>query len=197
MKKIINIIIITLGVYSCSPDNRTAINNSINENVKSDTLKTLPQINFVKHFLTWFKQNRNSTLAIQLINRDDKYYKLDSTGVELYLKTLKKSGYFTDNYLDDLQGYIFSCGDFIRNEKQDDGPAYGFEGDLILKSNEVEDILNAVNDSIYFVSNRIDDYTFNIYSEVIPELDFIIIEKKGDLKIEKIRDYLGKYPENK
>lgn len=95
-------------------------------------------------FLKWYKHNEERLYRIQLLTGGLKdtatFYSVDFKATEKYLVELKKSGFVSYKFLEDLQQHFLQTNEYLEQHPQNDGPAPGFEADLIMKAQDYMDV---------------------------------------------------------
>jgi len=95
-------------------------------------------------FLKWYKYNEERLRQIQLLTGGLKdtttFYSVNFKATEKYLSELKKSGFLSDRFLEDLRTHFIQANEYLKQHPQHDGPAPGFEADLIMKSQDYMDV---------------------------------------------------------
>lgn len=110
-----------------------------------------PEVQVATGFYRWYARNSERLNKIQLVEggstspRDTgHFYAVDFKGTEHYLAELRKSGYVSPVYLADWRAYFRHQNDSLRLHPQNDGPAAGFEFDLIVHSQEPDEYLQHI-----------------------------------------------------
>jgi hypothetical protein len=119
----------------------------------------------VYKFFKWYFDNKINVM--ELTNWTDekaKFYRVNFSETEKYLKELQSSGFVSKIYIDNWRGYFKKCDESFLKNKQNEGPPDGFEFDFITNSQE--------------------------YPEKVLPSDFKLIEIKGQKAKVKYADYL-------
>lgn len=115
----------------------------------SDTVyhETSPDSTVIS-FLKWYRDNEDRLHQIQLLTGGladtTTFYSVDFEATEKYLTELKKSGFLSDKFLGDLRQHFFKSNEYLKQHPQNDGPAPGFEADLIMKSQDYMDVWDSL-----------------------------------------------------
>lgn len=102
----------------------------------------------VVHFLKWYRKNYTSNLLRNLVNNADantdttKPYSVNFKETERYLSDLKSSGFLSEKFLNTWRNYFRECDDYFIQHPQYDGPPDGFNYDLILNTQDVDEMEN-------------------------------------------------------
>lgn len=197
MKALFNLSLFILGliIVSC----KQIINSSKKEMVvsKLDTMvnnsKTAPlkvnnnpQITLIRNFLKWYQLNYIEINSISLVDlKEDSLaaqYEINLKNIERYLDIFKKSGYVSEVYINNMRDYFKKANENLLKTKQNDGPPEGFESDLVLFTQEPEDILKHLN------SIKIEQISINkckVHS-LASDLIFTLKFQNGNFLIDKI-----------
>jgi len=101
-----------------------------------------------RNFLKWYKENRERLETYRLISGNPgdstQAYRVNFTEAEKYLDELKKSGFFSDKYIQAFRKYFAIAGANLLQNPQYDGPAEGFGYDLVLKTQDSGEILDKI-----------------------------------------------------
>lgn len=103
--------------------------------------RNLNCIETTKKFLTWYKNNDaeiSSGKYRYITTNSNGYYEIDFEAEKRYLAYLKTSGYFSDEFLKNLDTYFVKGNRYFKEQKlTDDSVPEGFNFDLIFDSQEV------------------------------------------------------------
>jgi hypothetical protein len=99
----------------------------------------------IKEFINWYGKNQTKLSQIELVNNSrgeiidsTKFYSVNFENTEKYLTEFKKSGLFSEKYIESQRKYFKDCeSDFIA-EPENDGPPSGFDYDIVMKSQDFE-----------------------------------------------------------
>jgi hypothetical protein len=110
-------------------------------------------VNKVKELLTWYKANYKDLNSFDLVpNANGKgslQYRVNFAECDKLIGKFSASGYFTKNALEGLNAYFKKCDEDMVNEKQNDGPPDGLEGDFILCTQEIDESLAKIETATY------------------------------------------------
>lgn len=143
----ISLLLIVTSIIACS-NTKTENGKTKNEGLRFAISDTIPNRispdSTVIAFLKWYRDHENSLHQIQLLTGglEDTatFYSVDFKETERYLSELKKSGYLSDTFLDELRKHFAQANKYLKQHPQNDGPAPGFEADLIMKSQDYMDV---------------------------------------------------------
>ncbi len=91
----------------------------------------------VYKFFKWYFDNKINEM--ELTNWNDpnmKFYRVNFTATENYLKKIQTTGFASKAYIDHWRTYFKKCDEAFLKEKQNDGPPMGFEFDFVTNSQE-------------------------------------------------------------
>jgi hypothetical protein len=134
------ILLACIGFASCS----NADTNNPKPTSQSERSQTLSADSTVIYFLRWYRDHEEKLNQMPLITgglRDTTTnYSMNFPATEEYLSELKSSGYLSDVFLNDLRLHFKRADEYFKKNPQNDGPAHGFEADLILKAQDYMDV---------------------------------------------------------
>lgn len=145
-----------LVLASCEGGNDKRPNNVSLSNKKDTSLDCLEQ---QRAFLKWYLVNFEKLDSVSNIikypkqmlsqlgskksnSSSTKYYQFNSENMNAYLDDLEKSGYFSKYYIDNKRKDMLKRGKILDANKQEEGPAYGFEFDEVFHTQEMYTIDN-------------------------------------------------------
>ncbi len=102
-------------------------------------------------FLKWYRTQYSTLKQIRLVNRKgagesrSEHYSVNFKGTEEYLSKLRGSGYISDEYIDKQRRIFRKREEHFRRYPQTDGPAEGFEHDLVLRTQEIDEALAKID----------------------------------------------------
>lgn len=147
-------------------------NNTVFQDKLTDTTPVAPAIYLphdarltpegtVIHFLKWYRDNEQLTVQQDLIDgglgdNSTAFYIVNYQKAERYLTALRSSGCLSEAYISDLREYIRNCNTLLLQYPQNDGPAPGFDFDLVMKGQDYADILEHI-DSAQLADKKIND----------------------------------------
>ncbi len=136
-------IIIFLSTFSWTDENNQ------NQNHK---LVDKEVINCVSGFFGWYKLNYRQVNSHTIIYTDSSTnFQVDTTACKNYLKSLKNSGYISNEYVKLWMQYFMSKAENFKINHQSEGPPEGFDMDLVLLSQEPELIFQSIKKLKYTV----------------------------------------------
>jgi len=104
----------------------------------------------IKEYLKWYRANRTRLEKFQLVSGtpgdSTRPYKVNFEQTDLYVKELNKSGLVSEEYINNYKQYFKTCNENLRKNPQYDGPADGFGIDLVLQTQEPEEILDNIDE---------------------------------------------------
>ena len=140
------LIIFLISLFSCNQ-----VQKKTNTGKPSESVDCLSRMG---GFIKWYKSNYPKIEAInlvKLVKRDDSsQYRVDFENAERYKSLLRSSGFFSEQFFIDKSRYFRDCDKKLLGTKQDDGPAEGFEADLILYTQEPDAAFTSL-DSLNFI----------------------------------------------
>ncbi len=141
----------------------------------------------VNNFLKWYKNNDARLNSIPLIKGGapdtTSFYSVDFTQIEKYLNELKKSGFLSDKYLNDLRSYFKNLNDSLKKYPQNDGPPFGFDLDFIMKAQDYTDIMDDL-DSLKISTKKIENNHATVIIDRLPPMKMVYSLSK------KVNDWL-------
>lgn len=150
---------------------------------KNDTLAIIDNI---KAFLIWYKNNYLKVNEFEFTSSDSTgNYVVNTKECEKYLQYLKSSELISEDYIQEWRKYFSSRKEYFIDNPQNEGPAEGFDMDLVLITQEPELILDAI-DKLEFKAIEINSN--NAVMQVNGEFmyNFEMSKKEGKWKIDYI-----------
>lgn len=151
-------------------------------------------VGVVIKFLKWYKTNYKEINQIDLVDYESsikdstKFYSLDFKATEKYLLKMKSSGLLSDKYIKDWQKYFLESQKNFEENPQNDGPPEGFDYDLVLLTQEIDETLSSIeNPKIIKVTESEESYIVTL--NVFMELSFRLSKVNGKWLIDKIEHY--------
>jgi hypothetical protein len=146
--KVFNVLLILfiyLNISACSEQKSDKKYDKIVINNTKDTISNRASIEkTVLGFLKWYKDNEDRLGQIHLIKGGledtTTNYSFDFTATKEYLTELKKSGYLSDIFINNLEKRFVKGEEYLKKHPQNDGPIYGFDADLIMKCQDCMDL---------------------------------------------------------
>ena len=148
--KTIVIILLTFFILSCNktknPENeRTELIEKDIDSVEVENVENKILTEKVKEFINWYGRNQTKLRDIELVNNSrgeiidtTKFYSVNFVNTEKYLIEFKKSGLFSEKYIESQRRYFKECESDFTAEPENDGPPSGFDYDLVMKSQDFE-----------------------------------------------------------
>ncbi|MBX2905471.1 MAG: hypothetical protein KF744_05500 [Taibaiella sp.] len=97
----------------------------------------------VRDFFEWYAGNYETMSGLDFAKpMQDSFYRIDFGQVEEYLALLRKAGVFSEKFIEDKIAFFRQGDSNLAIVRQTDGPAVGFESDLLLLSQEPEYLLD-------------------------------------------------------
>lgn len=145
----------------------------------------------VIHFLKWYRKNHTDDLQRNLVNNADantdttKPYSVNFKDTERYLSDLKSSGFLSEKFLNKWRNYFRECDDYFKQHPQYDGPPDGFNYDLILNTQDVEESLIAI-DTIKIVELHISGNNATVEVDLLMRVLFRLSQSDSKWLIDEI-----------
>ncbi|MDO6994464.1 hypothetical protein Q5M87_10645 [Brachyspira innocens] len=76
------------------------------------------------------------------------YYEINMENVYLYISKFENSGYFSDNYIKNLENRFEEIKNYLEENKQNDGAVEGMEADWFLATQEIDYYLNIITNEM-------------------------------------------------
>ncbi|ADG70389.1 hypothetical protein [Brachyspira murdochii] len=76
------------------------------------------------------------------------YYEINMENVYLYIAKFENSGYFSDNYIKNLENRFEEIKNYLEENKQNDGAVEGMEADWFLAAQEIDYYLNIITNEM-------------------------------------------------
>jgi len=132
--KISILLYILIFLYTCTERNMKTIGQAQNELPDSTVLR----------FLKWYHLNEDSLHKIPIIKGGLKdtttFYRIDFQKTEMYLSELNKTNCISQKYISDFRNFFIKSDKYFKENPQNDGPANGFEGDIIMLAQDYMDV---------------------------------------------------------
>lgn len=168
----------------------TSGGNAGEESLNKEPVKT------VVEFLRWYKRDHGSVDQMHLVQHagvdydSTKFYAVNFVGTENYLAQVKSSGYVSEKYLNTWRAYFKEQEDFMIKNPQNDGPPYGFEYDLVLMTQEVDQAMDAIdNIKVTDVNESGDSAVVKV--DIMTKLGFTLTKANGKWLIDDISNIEG------
>lgn len=142
---VLTILFVYLNINACSEQKSEKTYDKIIVNNIKDTISNRASIEkTVIGFLKWYKDNEDRIGQIPIIKGGYPdtimNYSFDFIATKKYLNELKKSGYVSNMFIEDLQKRFIKGEEYLKKHPVNDGPIQGFEADLIMKSQDYMDV---------------------------------------------------------
>lgn len=148
-------------------------------------------VNTVITFLTWYKEHYKEANKFSLVdnegfvNDSGKYYSVNFTETESYLKFLNGSKMLSERYINQWRNYFTEKGQYLKATPQNDGPPYGFEFDFVLLTQEIDETLEAIHAPT--IVNLKKSETISVVDiDIVMRLSFTLSKYQGKWLIDKI-----------
>lgn len=102
------------------------------------------QVPIVVDFLKWYKKKYHEISTLSLVNTSEEHYSVDLSECEAYLNLLQSSGYVSFRYIEQMRLYFETYFEKYKTALYTDGPPDGFDYDLVLLTQEVDDTMQAI-----------------------------------------------------
>jgi len=150
----------------------------------------------VFNFLRWYAKNVNRISEINLVNNNGsndstKFYSVNFPATEIYLNALKESGFISGQYINTWHEYFKKRDEHFKSHPQNEGPPEGFDYDLVMQTQDIEDIYHL--DKATVISKSVNDGGANLKIRFLhgQELVFLLSKPDDAWLIDKI-DYEDK-----
>lgn len=174
---------------------RNDILKSVDENQKQAPERV------VKDFLSWYNKNFDTIYSFNTIkgganenSTNPTNYYVDFKVVDEYINYFKKTGFFTDDFLNQYKNIFVEGDKRFKKDPQNDGPPDGFDFDYFMMTQEdfTKDLHNV--DQIKFDSKKIDDQTSSVIFEFKNsgmKYKYTVKSINGKWQIDKIENISG------
>tara|TARA_R110000868_G_scaffold173512_2_gene409651 strand:- start:1188 stop:1811 length:624 start_codon:yes stop_codon:yes gene_type:complete len=144
------LIIFSLCILSCGKTKNTESETTELSEKSIDSIKVESNDNEIlaikiKEFINWYGKNQTKLSKIELVNNSrneindtTKFYSVNFENTEKYLAEFKKSGLFSEKYIESQRKYFKNCESDFKAEPENDGPPSGFDYDIVMKSQDFE-----------------------------------------------------------
>jgi hypothetical protein len=136
-----------------SISNNESFGNQKSKEIDQTTTAESPEKTIIL-FFQWYRANRGKLTSFQLVANADqenfdstKYYHVNFTETESYLKAVEASGFVSSAYIEKWKKYFLEADKEFRKSPQNDGPPAHFEYDLVMQSQDFEQNLASVEKS--------------------------------------------------
>lgn len=96
-------------------------------------------------FFAWYKKNFDTLNHIRIVQLtgtgNNTQYRVNTAEAEKYVSMLRWSGLFSEKFCRTKLDYFMEQDKLLLKDKQNDGPPTGFEADLMLMTQETDELL--------------------------------------------------------
>lgn len=129
-----------------------AVNAKIQKQIGFASGDSVKLVKSIQSFLYWYKDSYIKLYEYRLTKVDASgNYQVDIKACDQYLATLKSTGYISSEYVRLWKQYFDSQVEKFKMNPQNEGPPEGFDLDLVLHTQEPEEVLNYINKLKYRV----------------------------------------------
>lgn len=191
MKATILTISITLFL-ACQSKSKSEYTEIITANEASaESITTTEPVQTVISFLKWYKVNYKDLNGEDLVDYKEyegdtaKYYSVNFDKADKYLEKLKSSKLLTAKYLEAMKSHFIESEKNFKKFHQNEGPPVGFDYDLVLLTQEIEDTISALEiPTVISVSESLENAVVNI--DIYMKRSFKLSNIDGKWLIDKI-----------
>ncbi|ESU20490.1 hypothetical protein FEDK69T_30150 [Flavobacterium enshiense DK69] len=136
--------LISIFVLSCEENKKSE--NKISENIgviKTENNQNEDLKKQITEFITWYGKNEKKLHEFELVNNSyneiidsTKFYSVNFENTEKYLSEFRKSGLFSERYIENQRRYFKECEKNLIAYPENDGPPSGFDHDIVMKSQD-------------------------------------------------------------
>lgn len=154
------IVVVWAALFAAVPTNQPRANGTTPPRLAATPVSKSQQASqTVVAFLNWYKIHLLPLSRISLVNQlPGKPYSVNLDNGERYLAYLKSSHLLTDTYLNEWRMYLKERDAGFRLSPQSEGPPTGFEYDLVMLNQEVDQQMASLKslkiDKVTWVKNR-------------------------------------------
>lgn len=142
LKKLL-VVLFTICFVACNTSGSNETKTDSLEVSNDDTAAAESPDKVVIKFLEWYRDNEERLAKIELVfgmQDTTKPYSVNVEGTKTYLAELKKSGFVSDRFLEDLRLQFVKSDDYMKKNPGNDGPPFGFDADLIMQAQDFSDV---------------------------------------------------------
>lgn len=132
----------------------------------------------VLEFLYEYEKNYDRIYEKDFINYEGDY-SVNHENVAYFIKTAQFEKYATKRFIDEFRSLISDVDKRLTNNPQTDGTIDGLEADYVLRTQEIEEILDQIRDRKLSCESKSDGLVTISFSEV-HQLDFSVRDGKID-----------------
>lgn len=192
-------LMVMIACQTNAPGSGTGAANDVqgtsNGSVDDESLSKEP-VKTVVDFLRWYKKDHGALDQLHLVQHagaeydSTKFYAVNFVETEKYLDTLRASGYISEKYLNKWRAYFKEQDDFMTKNPQNDGPPYGFEYDLVLMTQEVDQAMDGIDHIKVTDVNETSD-SAAVKVDIMTKLGFTLSKHNGKWMIDTIENVEG------
>jgi hypothetical protein len=119
------------------------------DNIKEDNIINKEQA--IISFIKFYSNNYDSLYQENFVDYEDRYYRIDFDNVNSFIEKINKNKFFSEGYAERIRYNFKKIDSVLVSEKQDDGVPEGLEYDFILKTQDIDEILNYAKQMDYKV----------------------------------------------
>lgn len=140
--KYIWLIFMAIFWFGRGTSNLNAQNTSVKRESDSISIEREKVIDTVRHFFKWYEKNYDVLRSYNLIpmSKKEKIYRVDFNAVNSYLTKLRSCGMLDSSYIEYWHNFFVKEDKFLKKDKEKDGQPQNYTLDLILKSNEIDEV---------------------------------------------------------
>lgn len=109
--------------------------------------RTSSPLKKVMNFMSWYKKNKEN-ITVRLLKGGNKdsvhFYRINYDSLNVYLKWLNESNFFSTNFINSLYNYAIICDSNFTKYPQTDFIAQGFEFDIVTKLMDDVDLFDNI-----------------------------------------------------
>ena len=194
MKNTLLLISFTLLIACHSKSKSENAESQLIKEASAKNLETHESLQTVISFLKWYRANYKEVNSYEWVNYMEsmndstKYYSVNFAETDKYLEKMKSSTLLSVEYLETRKSHFIQCEKNFQKNPQTDGPPEGFDYDLVLLTQEIDETLSSIEKPIVIkVSESSEKATVNI--NIYMKLSFTLTKLNGKWLIDKIERY--------
>ncbi|MFL5764971.1 MAG: hypothetical protein ACJ77K_13590 [Bacteroidia bacterium] len=133
------LILFSLGLFACSQSQKPveAADTKSQISLEEQPARTVIEM------IEWYAKHQDVRGCLVLNSCSDiwdstKYYAVNFEATEMYLNSLKESGFFSEKYVENWRTYFKKANNDFKKDPQNDGPPEGFDYDFIMQGQDYE-----------------------------------------------------------
>jgi hypothetical protein len=147
MKKTVCIIaVIIYSLHACNEkkENKNPVKDIIIE-APSDIVKTnsIDYCQLCLNFLISYQENYDKIYERDFINYEGNF-SINFENLEYFIDKSQMKKFFTNKFITNFKGELLKINENLKKNPQNDGVIDGLEGDVFLRTQEIEDCLNQI-----------------------------------------------------